>query len=305
MEVHEVTSGGLAGTLIASGDDPCPGVLVLGGSDGGRPLHIAQLLASEGFTCLALSYFGAPPLPRNLVEVPLDYVEEALKWLLEQRGVRGRRLGVIGWSKGAELALLTATRMPDAVGAVVAYAPSAVSFAGIAFAGGGRRHSSWSFRGTPLPFVPYPPGARPSFGLRGLSLVPIYRAALDNADAVAAAKIPVENADAPIMLISGDRDRMWPSSAMAEMLRARLTEVGKGDRVVHLRFPDAGHSFMPWAPNRLSGRTARLVDALRLAGFGGLFDLGGSPRANRAALREAWPQAVAFLRQHLTDRPPV
>ena len=261
---------------------------------------MARLLAIEGFSCLALSYFGGAPLPRNLVEVPLDYVEQALHWLADHPSVAGLRLGVIGASKGAELALLAATQMPDAVGAVVAYAPSAVSFAGIAFRGDGRHRSSWSLRERPLPFVPYPKGARPSVGLRGISLAPIYRAALDNAEAVAAAAIPVERAEASIMLISGGRDRMWPSSAMAEMLEARLRANGGGDRVVHLRFPDAGHSFMPWAPATFSGRSARVVDAVRLAGFGGLFDLGGKPRANRTALREAWPRAIDFLRHHLT-----
>ena len=295
-ELHE---GGLAGSLVTDSEEARPGVLVLGGSEGGRPVHMAKLLAAEGFSCLALSYFGALPLPRNLVEVPLDYVQDALGWLSAQPCVDGQRLGVIGASKGAELALLTAAHMPDAVGAVVAYAPSAVSFAGIAFGGDGRHRSSWSLRGKALPFVPYPKGARPSLGLRGLSLAPIYRAALRDDEAVAAAAIPIERAEAPIMLISGDRDRMWPSSAMAQMLQDRLRESGKDHRVVHLRFSDAGHSFMPWAPNALSSRSARLVDGLRLAGFGGLFDLGGKPRANRAALQEAWAKAVAFLHEHL------
>ena len=299
MEGHEVTEAGLVGTLFVGGMDPRPGVLVLGGSEGGRPLHMAKLLSAEGFSCLALSYFGRAPLPRNLVEIPLDYVEEALLWLAGHDSVEGRRLGIVGSSKGAELALLSATYMPERIGAVVAYAPSAVAFEGIAFGRGGRHRSSWSRHGEPLPFVPYPKRARPSLGLRGLSLAPIYKNALDNAQAVADAAIRIEEADAPVLLISGGRDRMWPSAAMVEMLQARLREHGKGDQATHLRFADAGHSFMPWSPNSGSARRARLLDAFRLAGIGGLFDLGGKPKANRAALTEAWPKAVAFLREHL------
>jgi len=274
-------------------------VLVLGGSEGGRPIHLAKLLAAEGFSCLALSYFGKAPLPRNLVEVPLDYVERALRWLAAGPLVKGQRVGIVGASKGAELALLAAAHVSDTVGAVVAYAPSAVSFAGIAFGGDGRHRSSWSFKGQPLSFVPYPKRARPSIGLRGISLAPIYRGALGNAEAVAAATIPIEETEAAIMLISGDRDRMWPSSAMAEMLGVRLEAAGKSQQFVHLRFADAGHSFVPWRPSRGSERVGQLLDAVRLAGFGGLFDLGGKPNANRAALAEAWPRAVTFLREHL------
>jgi dienelactone hydrolase len=297
--VREVRDAGLAGTFYAPGSRPRPGVLALGGSEGGRPEHLAGLLANEGFACLALSYFGSAPLPRHLVEIPLDYIETALEWLGEQPEVAGRRPGVIGASKGAELALLTAALLPEEVGAVVAYAPSAVAFPGIAFVGGGRRRSSWSFRGAPLPFVPYPRSARPSLGWRGLSLAPMYRAALDDAATVAAAAIPVERCEAPIMLISGDKDRMWPSSAMAQMLAARLAQAGKADRVVHLRYANAGHSFMPWAPGRAPGRVGRVADAVRLAGFGGMFDLGGKSSANRQALQQAWPRAVSFLREHL------
>jgi len=299
VEVHEVEDSGLAASFVTDSGEPRPGVVVLGGSEGGRPIHLAKLLAAEGFSCLALSYFSKAPLPPNLVEVPLDYVEDALRWLVRHPMVAGQRLGIVGASKGAELALLAAAHLPDAVGAVVAYAPSAVSFAGISFGGDGRCRSSWSFRGQPMPFVPYPKRARPSVGLRGLALAPIYRGALANTDAVAAAAIPIEQADAAIMLISGDRDRMWPSSTMAEMLCARLREAGRGDQVVHLQFADAGHSFMPWSPNTGSERLGKLIDALRLAGFGGVFDLGGKPRANRAALQEAWPRAVAFLHEHL------
>ena len=140
--------------------------MALGGSEGGCPLYLAHLLAAEGFSCLALRYFGAAELPRDLVEVPIDYAERALCWLLERPEVDRDRAAVIGASKGAELALLMASLLPETVGAVVAYAPSSVAFAGISFKRDGRQHSSWSWRGAPMPFVPYPDRMRPSIGLR-------------------------------------------------------------------------------------------------------------------------------------------
>ena len=263
-------------------------------------MHLAGLLAAEGFSCLALGYFKVAGLPRRLVEVPLEYVETALGWLREQPQVCGRRVGVVGSSKGAELALLSASMFPDAIGAVVPYAPSSVAFAGIAVGGDGRRRSSWSYRNSPLPFVPYPPRVRPTLGARGLSLAPMYRAALDNTEAVAAATIPIERSDAPILLISGGRDRMWPSSTMADMITARLAQAGKNDQVTHRRYPDAGHSFMPWAPNIRSKLGRRIVNQMRLTGLGAPFELGGRPRANRDALHDAWPKVIAFLTENLS-----
>jgi len=294
----DVDDATLVGSLFVSTRDPCPGVIALGGSEGGCPVYLARLLAERGFACLALSYFHRPGLPRNLVEVPIEYVEAAIRWLGVRPDVRGDRVGVVGASKGAELALLCATRFP-AVGAVVAYAPSSVVFAGISFGAEGRRRSSWSHHGMPVPFVPYAPRRRPALRWRGLSNVPMYRAALTDAAAVAAAAIPIEQTTAPVLLFSGGRDSMWPSSQMAEDLVARSKAVGHNDRVVHIRYEDAGHSFMPWMPDSRHERLARTMNWFRLAGTGGIFELGGRPRANRHALNDAWERAVAFLTDNL------
>lgn len=290
----------LVGRFFASAT-PGPGVVALSGSDGGCPVEVGRRLAAEGLPCLALCYFRAPGLPRSLVEVPVDYVEQALTWLRRQPAVVDGRLGLVGVSKGAELALLCATHFPQMVGAVVAYAPSAVAFAGISFRGDGRRRSSWSYRGEPVPFVPYARGGiRPSIGGRGLVLGPIYRAALRNSAAVEKAAIPVEDTDAPLLLISGGKDKIWPASEMAERIVTRLAGRGRSDQVEHLQFPGAGHSFMPWASQLRSRHLAKAVEALRLAGVGGGLALGGTPAANRLALDEAWSRAVTFLRERLS-----
>jgi hypothetical protein len=288
MRVVDVRDRGLVGCLLAADEGhPCPGVLVLGGSEGGVPRDLARLLAAEGFTCLALAYFGVAGVPRRLVDIPLEYVETALAWLRE-RVVGNFRLGLLGSSKGAELALLAAALFPDAVSAVVADSPSSVVFAGIDPVGDGCHRSSWSHGGKPVAFVPYPPDVRPSLGLRGVSFQPIYRAALEDADVVAAAAIPIERTRAPILLISGDKDRMWPASQMAAALKGRLAEAGRADQVVHLRYPNAGHALTPWAPTTGSGRASWL------------YDLGGRRRDNRAAVRDAWCKAVSFLKDNLS-----
>ncbi|HUC36300.1 MAG TPA: acyl-CoA thioester hydrolase/BAAT C-terminal domain-containing protein [Acidimicrobiales bacterium] len=299
MREVEVRSRGLVGRYFTTDGGRRPGVLSLSGSDGGCPVQIGRLLADEGFACLALQYFGADGLPKHLVEIPLEYIETALGWLREQSEVSGSRVGMVGASKGAELALLSAAYFPGAVGAVVAYSPSSVVFAGIGGAEG-RRRSSWTYRATSVPFVPYPKKMRPGLGLRGVSFAPVYQGALENSGAVEAAGIPVERADVPILLISGDRDRLWPSSTMAEQLVARLEGAGKADQISHLRYSDAGHSFWPWRPVGRSERIGRMMDGVRLMGIGGLVDLGGRPRANRAAQHEAWPQVLSFLQSHAT-----
>ena len=126
---------------------PHPAVIVLGGVGGGLREGGAEALASEGFAALALAYFGVDPLPRELVEVPLEYFGKALGWLKSQPEVDADRMAVVGNSKGGELALLLGASYPEDVKAVVGYAPSAVVWQGISFdreAYHGGPRSPWS-----------------------------------------------------------------------------------------------------------------------------------------------------------------
>lgn len=145
-----IRASGLVGTLFRRENAPlAPGVVVLGGSGGGAPEDIAGLLASYGLTTLALAYFGALPLPAALVEIPLEYVRNAILWLRAQDGVRPGRISIVGRSRGGELALLAGATFSE-VGAVVAYVPSALTWWGLQ-GGGWSGRSAWSYRGRGLP----------------------------------------------------------------------------------------------------------------------------------------------------------
>ena len=105
QRVHE---SGLSGTLrMPVGQGPYPTVLALGGSDGGIPTYPLRLLAAERCACLALAYFRTPKTQPDLIDVPLERVERALRWLHDHAKVAARdgRVAVVGASKGAELAL--------------------------------------------------------------------------------------------------------------------------------------------------------------------------------------------------------
>ena len=93
------------------------GVLVLGGAEGGVPSG-AKFLASKGYAALALAYFGAPGLPETLEQIPLEYLDRALAWLDASPGVPRGGVVIQGGSKGAELALLLASRHADVIGVI-------------------------------------------------------------------------------------------------------------------------------------------------------------------------------------------
>src|SRR3954452_18487214 len=106
----EIRDTGLIGTLtMPVGPGPHPGVVALSGSGGGIPSWWGSLLAPHGIAVLAAAYFGIESLPSAICEIPVEIVVAAGEWLRGQPEVRNGLVGLVGGSKGAELALLAAS----------------------------------------------------------------------------------------------------------------------------------------------------------------------------------------------------
>lgn len=233
------------------------GVLLFGGSDGGlATTQEAALLASRGYTSLALAYFRAPGLPRSLSEMPLDYFATALRFLRDQPGVDPAHLVVQSTSRGSEAALLLGVHYPDLVHAVIALVPSNVAIC--SFPGCAR--SAWLLHGAPVPFTRQFNDPHPT----------------DDPRAV----IPVERIQSPIFLVCGGADTVWVSCPYARAITARRRAHHTRYRSVLAAFPDAGHGVgypVPYLPGRFA-----VTD-------------GGTPDANPRAQARLWPRLLAFL----------
>jgi len=290
-----VSVEGLVGAFFARSDGTArPGVLVLGGSDGGLAEGLAALLASHGFATLALAYFRAEHLPPELVEIPLEYFETALHWLRREPGVAAGGLGVVGRSRGGELALLLASMFSE-ITAVVGYVPSGIVHAGISASpvAGAAPRSAWTHRGKPLPFLPPAGDGRPLAAASPktpLELRPMFLKSLEDRGAVEAAAIAVERIRGPVLLLSGEDDRLWPSPILAEIAAARLAAHKR--TVTHLRYPGAGHMI---GAVGLPATANTIIHPLR----GVAMSLGGTPAGNATAAADSWPRVLQFLRTTL------
>ena len=166
--------------------------------------------------------------------IPLEYFEKAVRMFKSQPEVKGKKIVVFGNSKGGELALLLASMYKQIEG-VIANVPSSVVFQGI-----GGPSSSWSYKGKPIPFVPYAP-----YDFRKIvnsQYVEAYELSLKQTQAVEKAIIQVENINGPILILTGKEDTMWPSSQMGEMIIKRLEEKKFSYWYRHFAYKDAGHS---------------------------------------------------------------
>jgi dienelactone hydrolase len=195
---------GLVGTLFHQRGTTGRPELVLGGSEGGQPDLVAALLASHGYTALALTYFGAAGLPDQLRRVPIDYFMTALGWLADQAESRGGRVAIYGNSKGGEAALLVGS-LSDRVAGVAAMVPSGVV---ITAAGGAEPSWQWRAGGLPTPL----PGCRPPTIRRGETVVLADGFPdLDGLDGSHPSAIAVERIRGPVLIATASDDAVLPA----------------------------------------------------------------------------------------------
>lgn len=272
-----------------------PTLIVLGGSEGGLTgsHYVAQGLVGQGYNVLALGYFGVGATPPSLVEIPVETVGRALTLIKGFADVDPNRLGLIGVSRGSELALLAATKWPD-FKAVVGLVPSGVLWP----AWQDWTHASWTFAGTPLPFVPWanaPAGSVPALdGGVAESSTPQFAASLDSAtgEQLTLATIPVEATSASVLLLAAEDDQIWPSCRLGQVAMTRLQS--KGHTSSHPLdgfecYPAAGHAMNPVSVG---------LPTTGMHDNGGVA-YGGTPVGNAHAIRQAWNRVTAFLRATL------
>ena len=234
----EVAELGLVAHLyVPPGAGPFTAVLAVSGSEGGIATGdaFAKLLVREGFVVLALAHFGMSGLPEQLDRIPLEYFIRAIDYLQRQRSVDSQRIGIVGGSKGGELALLLATMEPRIHG-VCALVPSSVVWQSARAADSPT--SSWTLHGQQLPFVPYKGPLMPASG----RLADLFDLSLTQTRAAAIATIPVEKINGPVLLISADQDEIWPSRLMSEAMLTRLRERGFAFPYEHRHY-DTPHMF--------------------------------------------------------------
>jgi len=265
--------GELHGVLfLPNADGRSPGVLVVGGSEGGVPREKAAWLASHGYAALALAYFRYEDLSPDLEAIPLEYFGRALEWMMQRPEILPERIGVVGTSRGGELALQLGSMYPQ-IAAVVAYVPANVRYP--ACCGNTRVPYAWTWKGEPLAYIPVRELRSPD-GFTEMK-----------------ATIAVEETRGPILLISGQDDGVWSSSAMTEAIVSRLKHDHFTQRVERLDYPHAGHR---------AGRPEIVPTwhgELRHPVSGRVENLGGKPQGDAESSIGAIDKVLSFLSQSL------
>ena len=245
-----VRENGFEGELYIGDGTKSKVMIVMSGSNGGMRITRKEALFyhKNGIPSLALALFKTKQTGEFLDRVPVDYVENAIKWLKEQDY---QRIGIDGMSKGSEMALLSASMFSE-LSCVIARVPSYFVSEGLSGKGkskGPSGTSCWSYKGKEVPYAPYNQRAFDMLKMfreeRELHIIRFNRDKNVTPETI----IPVEKIKAPILLLSSKNDEVWPSYEASLYIEKRLQEQGFVYPVKHIAYEHMSHAMMtriPW-----------------------------------------------------------
>jgi esterase/lipase len=268
-------------------------ILWLGGSGSNLAINapIAAALASHGFNVLAVAYFGEKGLPPTLSRIPLEYFEKVFAWLKNNPITAGKEIQILGMSKGAELALILASRYPF-INRIALFAPHAFCFQGIAL----KDESSWTYEGKDLPYIQLKNNWFLADMLKSIiknepfGYTSTFKKGLAVAENKEIARIKVENAQADLLLFTSKECGMWNTYDGCVEIMDTLREHNYPHAYDLVVYEDAGEPYL--APYVFPATISSAKMAPRL-----VLSMGGTLEGNHHARADSWEKAIGFLSQ--------
>lgn len=219
-----------------------PAIIVLSGSEGGinKAQCIAQMISNYGIATMAIGYFGMNGLPKNLEKIPLEIVKEAIDILKNNKNIDSKRVGIYGRSKGAEFALIAATKFED-LSCIILNSPSIFVLEGVK----GRfpsNSSSWVFKGKEIDYF--------EFKATEYLKAKIKKELYPNPNIEISARMPLEQLNGNILLLSSVHDEIWPAYQSSLKIKEELKQKNFSYNVTLKKYKYVGHMLtIPFQPN--------------------------------------------------------
>lgn len=243
---YSIEHDGFYGIKFCPEDNKYPDKIIISftGSDGNFKLacKMAEYFNGIGITCIAIAYWKFKGLPKKLVKVPLETIENVVKHM-KQEGYK--KIALCGISKGGELALLSGSMFKQ-INGVIAISPIHVSTIG--FSGMKKvQASSWSYKGKEIPYATGHINIYKVIKQSILNREPttnfVYEDLIKNCNEDNVIK--VENINGPILLVSPEYDSMWTSKLSCEKIVERLKNKNFKYNYKHLNYEYATHIIFP------------------------------------------------------------
>jgi len=196
--------------------------------------HFASYLAHQGFVTLALAFFGVEGLPKTYTETPIriEYFEEAVQFLRQHDSVDPEKIGVLGSSKGGDIAYAMMSHLPQ-IKAVCCMNGCIASMA-----------TQTIYKGEITEMIPADPASLKFIRDNIASILDCVNDPIDHPDSIH----QIERSKADLLVIVSGRDANWPTERYAQLAKEKMDKVGKTNYQI-IRYENMGHLIeLPYLP---------------------------------------------------------
>lgn len=216
------------------------------------PEKYAELFSARGYSALAMSYYGGKGQKKSMRAVPLEQFGAACD-AMKAQGYRS--IGIYGNSKGAGIALLAASVVPD-ISLVIAASSFGHIMQGTGKPSDDPCRAMVSYKGQDFPFVENK-GVFSGFIKRCVKegkIRLLYFFDEWEKKGTEETEIPVENINGDILFLTSTHDDSVPAKRDAELLTDRLDRLGFTHRYRHINSDSGSHNlgYFPANSNMLA-----------------------------------------------------
>ena len=230
MERCTLERNGFVGLYFPGTKAPEKVIIAAGGAscDEKTSVSMCRFLRNAGYNVLVLGFYMWQGLSKNLVSIPVDYVEKAVKWLKEEKRIKG--IAMTSASTGAGYTLLAASLIPE-INCVIPIVPFDYVMEGTTnsfkrlgksvytWHGDGIPYSPWSLIEQGLPHIFMNAMKDKNYGLKRF-----MRYGYDHNPVTEESRIKVENMHADVLFLAAKNDDAWPSDEAVPRMMKRLEE---------------------------------------------------------------------------------
>ena len=295
-----VEENGFSGYFCQGLDNSFYPVIIIGGTEGRIHYKYAELLSSNYVTSLAVGYFDLPHINKHLEYISLEYFLKAIEWL--KRKTNQEKVIIIGYSHGAQIALLLGSYFPELFHKIVCFSPILYLLGGFPYV----NRPAWKYKETPIKFVKglfseqedllLTDDLKNSIKVKKIPfrentkedpyiLRDLFDAMLEQCSFLDDVRIKVELIECPVLLFSGKNDAIWHSSLYARNICQLIDAKDRYQEVIHIEYENVGHGIFE---SFTGGVFCRLGEFW--------CTLGGNAQENDDAEKDAWKKTINFIK---------
>lgn len=224
-------------------------IIAVGGASCDEKMSIAMsgFLRKEGYNVLVLGFYLWKGLSKNLAAVPIEYTENAVKWLKEKQGIE--KIAMTGASTGGGYTLICASYIPE-ITCIIPVVPFDYVMEGTNPSNKRMHCAVYTYRGENVPYTEAPmldEGMLNWFHMarkaEGYGLRRFMRFGYDYMSECLnlESRIKVENCNADILFLAVKDDDCWPSDVAVPRMLKILEENNYSHRVESKIYEKGSH----------------------------------------------------------------